>query len=643
MRLTSLRMRNFRSCDDVTVEFDQYTCLVGPNGAGKSTVLMALNALFRHTSSVATNVTTFTEQDFCNRNTTLPIELIATFEDLSVDEIADFSAYVRQGRLVIAAKAVWDAESRSADVRQYGCRLVMEQFAPFFRSFEDAKAADLKKLYVSYMADHPELPKVNSKADMFDALRAYEEARPANCVLMESEDQFYGWSRGVGKLQRYVQWVYVPAVKDASTEQADSKNTAIGQLLQRTLRGRIRFDEKLAMLREETKRRYWEIVQTEQEALSEVSRALELRLHEWAHPNAKLAIRWNEEDVKSVVLNEPSAKVDVGEGDFSGDVSRSGHGMQRAFIVSVLQELASQAAEGAPTLILGFEEPELYQHPPQARHLARVLERLANAGTQVVVTTHSPYFVSSRGFEQVRMVRKMQGTQHSTVSAYDHARLANAIADATGEMPKAVAASMSAIEQILQPSTNEMFFCALPVLVEGTEDVAFLATQLQLSGEWDRFRKLGCHFVIADGKGKLSRLLAIANGLRLPAFVVFDADADLKKTDQIIQNKRENLCLLSLAGVGDPDPLPSATLWSTRCVMWRTRIAEDVMVEFGEQVWTEAEEAARTKYDFFSVRRKSPLLIAATLSELHACGKESTVLGRVCGAMLDYASGLDSQ
>jgi hypothetical protein len=39
--------------------------------------------------------------------------------------------------------------------------------------------------------------------------------------------------------------------------------------------------------------------------------------------------------------------------------------MQRAFIVSILQELAVGDQGESPKLILGFEEPELYQHPPR--------------------------------------------------------------------------------------------------------------------------------------------------------------------------------------------------------------------------------------------------------------------------------------
>jgi hypothetical protein len=65
------------------------------------------------------------------------------------------------------------------------------------------------------------------------------------------------------------------------------------------------------------------------------------------------------------------------EGKFKGSLTRFGHGLQRSFLLAILQELASIEASSEEdnksqnrTLIFGCEEPELYQHPPQARHLS---------------------------------------------------------------------------------------------------------------------------------------------------------------------------------------------------------------------------------------------------------------------------------
>ena len=74
---------------------------------------------------------------------------------------------------------------------------------------------------------------------------------------------------------------------------------------------------------------------------------------------------------------------------------------------------------------------------------------------------------------------------------------------------------------------------------EGLEDVALVATHLRLSDQWDEFRNLGCHFVVSMGKTNLSRPLAIANGLGIPAFTVFDADGNMTGAGERERNERQ--------------------------------------------------------------------------------------------------------
>ena len=67
MKLTEVRIQNFRAFRDETVQFDDYTCLVGPNGCGKSTVLTALNIFFRNTANAVTDLVNLTQEDFHGR------------------------------------------------------------------------------------------------------------------------------------------------------------------------------------------------------------------------------------------------------------------------------------------------------------------------------------------------------------------------------------------------------------------------------------------------------------------------------------------------------------------------------------------------------------------------------------------------
>ena len=120
MKLSQLRIQNFRCFLDRTVSFGDYTCLVGPGGAGKSTILTALRIFFGDTTSSPTDLLNLHEEDFHKRDTSKDIVITATFSDLEADAQEDFKHYFRQGYLVISAVARWSDQSRSAEVKQYG-------------------------------------------------------------------------------------------------------------------------------------------------------------------------------------------------------------------------------------------------------------------------------------------------------------------------------------------------------------------------------------------------------------------------------------------------------------------------------------------------------------------------------------------
>lgn len=137
MLIESVSVKNLRCFSEEVVILDPYTCLVGPNGAGKSTVLCALNIFFRQVENSPTDVTQLTRDDFHLRNTEEPIEITVTFVDLGKEAEEDFKGYVRQGKLIVSAVARFDTSSNCAVVKQYGQRLGMEEFKPFFKAHGD--------------------------------------------------------------------------------------------------------------------------------------------------------------------------------------------------------------------------------------------------------------------------------------------------------------------------------------------------------------------------------------------------------------------------------------------------------------------------------------------------------------------------
>jgi energy-coupling factor transporter ATP-binding protein EcfA2 len=357
MKIESVRIENLRSIDDATIVLNDYTCLVGPNGAGKSTILTALNVFFRESENLPTDLSELVEEDFHCKRTDQPIRITLTFANLNEEAQKDFANYFRQGQLVVSAVATFDAQSGKAQVKQYGQRPGIKAFAPFFKAVgNNVKVPELKGIYSELRTTYAELPAPGTKDAMVQALQDYEAARPAVCELLSSEDQFYGFTRGANRLAKYVQWVYVPAVKDASSEQVEARNSALGKLLARTVRSKTNFDEAVKALRTEMQQNYQALLDANQHVLDDISSALQSRLSEWAHPDARLRLQWKQDPDKSVRVEEPWAHILAGEGDFEGELARFGHGLQRSYLLALLQELAGADNASGPVSALQKSE-----------------------------------------------------------------------------------------------------------------------------------------------------------------------------------------------------------------------------------------------------------------------------------------------
>ncbi|WP_080404725.1 ATP-dependent nuclease [Burkholderia ubonensis] len=633
MRIKSIRIINFRSFEDQTIEVDQHTCLVGANGAGKSTILCALNVFFRENQNASTDLTALQEEDFYLKNTNKPIEITVEFTDLSEEAQFDFSDYFRQDVLVFTAKAVFDRDTLTAPVKQYGQRLAMPAFTGYFKAMNDsASVADLKTIYITLRSDFQDLPAANTKDAMTKALREYEAARPEACKLIPSEDQFYGITKGINRLAKHVQWVYIPAVKDASEEQAEVKNSAFGRLLARAVRGKVNFADEIKKISATAQEQYQKLLEQNQAALDGISASLDRRLSEWAHPDAGLNIKWQHDPKKSVQVEEPLAGVLAREGLFEGQLARFGHGLQRSFLISLLQELA-EIDGGGPTLILGCEEPELYQHPPQASHLSNVLRTLSKKGTQILTTTHSPHFISGDAFENIRLIRRVPETAQSVVKRYRYDSYADAFAAVKGQKPMRPAGAMAKVSQVLQPALNELFFAQRLILVEGLEDAAYIHSWLNLTDRWDRFRARGVHVVPVHAKHAILQPLLIAKGFDIPVLVIYDSDTG---TDQADQHERDNVALLKALGGDATQPFPEESVWAAGYVAWSTNMGETVQREVANDAWTQAGNFASNECGMARDLVKNALHIGARLAWLWEKGHRPPSLERLCDAVISF-------
>ncbi|OGS06391.1 MAG: ATP-dependent endonuclease [Elusimicrobia bacterium RIFOXYA12_FULL_51_18] len=635
MRIKSIRIENFRCFKDEIIEFDKYVCLIGSNGSGKSTILNALNVFFKNEKDSQTNLNQLVEEDFHHKNIKEPIKITLTFTDLSDTAKTDLSDYVRDEQLIVSAVATYDSDKGRAEVVHSGHRLGIAEFGRYFSAEKNGeKAAELQKLYLELKKDFSDLPNAKNKPDMADALRSYESVNKGKCVLLQSADQFYGIN-STGKLSPFIQWVFVPASKDITEESEESKNTAFGQLLARTVRSKINFSEKINALKIEVQKQYKTILDDEKAALLGISNSLENRLKYWSRPDIKAKVCWDSNEEKAVKIEEPLAYPQFGERGFEGDLSRFGHGLQRSYMFALLQELNDSNDQSSATLVMAIEEPEIYQHPPQSRYLAEILRELSEKNSQILICSHSPLYVPGSDFEKVRLVREKGVPSSSFVSKFTYAELSKTLVDA-GESLVKESGTMAKLYPILNPIINEMFFCNILILVEGVEDLAYITAQMLLSDNLEQFRASGCHVVPVGGKSKMIKPLAMANLLKIPVFIVFDADANVSKAEHVTKHKKDNRTLLNLAGHGAEHEWPSQTVWKENMVMWGTEIGDTVEKEIGSD-FAKYSTLACARYDNVGDLKKNPLAIACMLEEAAKETKKSKSLGKLVSAIKDFA------
>jgi len=153
-----------------------------------------------------------------------------------------------------------------------------------------------------------------------------------------------------------------------------------------------------------------------QHVLEDLSKSLKARLVEWAHPEATIKLEWRQDPDKSFVWTNRWRALSQ-EKEYSR-ASLPGSDMDCSGRICWLY-FRNWRRLTTPHRRVSFlvSKSRALQHPPQARHLATVLQRLSAGNSQIIVSTHSPLFVSGEGFENVRSVRKNVADKRSNRNA----------------------------------------------------------------------------------------------------------------------------------------------------------------------------------------------------------------------------------
>lgn len=225
-----------------------------------------------------------------------------------------------------------------------------------------------------------------------------------------------------------------------------------------------------------------------------------------------------------------------------------GSGFQRHFIYSLIQlgsryvgkKATTKSKDFAPALTLVlFEEPEAFLHPPLQEDLAQNLRKFAETENwQVLCATHSPQFVSKNAADIpaiVRLrrlggeIRKFQIGEADWNSIVDANQTINTIANKCPNMAAKLQTDdarpdMEAVKYFLwlNPDRASAFFANHVLLVEGPTEVALIGKLI----DDEKIANVAPGFYVLDcmGKYNIHRFMNLLIHLGVSHSVIHDDD-----------------------------------------------------------------------------------------------------------------------
>lgn len=636
MRISKIHVKSFRSILDEEIPCDSLTALVGKNGSGKSTFLAALEYFYDPTRKP-------TEDDFYNRETSNPIEIKVTFSGLSAETAQTLGDYVKDGTLEVTKVLPLGATGT-----YHGVRLQCPGFQGVRQAGGKAqRIAEYRKL--REQADWEHLPKAQSADAVENALSAWEAEHPDQCSPSPDSGDFFNFAGSAkGSLAPYTSFLRIPAVRDAAADALEGRGSSITQLMDLVVRHELDSREDVANFRRRTQAEYEKrLYPTVMPELKGLQSTLSDTLSDFA-PDSALVLHWS--DPATIDIPLPQAEVRLAEDGYQAAIQGTGHGLQRAFIFTMLQHLAAREGNSgtggggdspSPTLVLAIDEPELYQHPSRQRHLAGILRKLATgvaqgvaASTQVLYTTHSPLFLGLDWFDQIRVLRKVSasapGPKVTDARATNMEAYAREIGEAVGKEEGEFTGDTlrPRLASIMTPWMNEGFFADVVVLVEGEADRAAILWSARAAGlDFDR---MGIAVIPCSGKTNIDRPLVIFRQLAIPVYVVWDGDMG---NDNPHSEANKRLCHL----VGREEEEWPAFL-EERATCFEVDLENTLEVEIGEQFRSYRQDA-QAQLGLDRSRRKNPKLVERILDSAAADGNSSSSLETIVNKVVALQRG----
>ncbi|NOQ21357.1 MAG: AAA family ATPase [Candidatus Aegiribacteria sp.] len=520
MKLTHIKIENFRSIDELECDLFDLTSLIGPNNSGKSSILRAIEHYL--------NLSKPSADDWPKGREDQQIVITGLFEDIQDWErsvpgvsgiIQDNMIQLRVTHAHHGAKPLYEAYIQQEDIPGWANAFtkIGKELKQMVEEYGITKAADWK---------------VGANQEKFK--QHLRDNHPDMITTLDANWTSDNISIDAALKQAIPQAEIIPAVRDASDDAKPQTTTTFGKLLNAIVLPAIQTTDEYTALRTAVTNLSKKIrgaeTYTQPEKIEQLAEDLSKRIADVIDVKAILDIA--EPDMEKFLGANAIIRLDDGT---ETPISHQGHGAQRSLIFALIEAIARQKAASETgagedgrtraTLLL-FEEPELFLHPHLMRRLKDCLKRISETHAwQVLLSTHSPFLVDVVDNPRSLAIIRKEGSG---------APVAKQLKIDPFE-PDSKEALRAALD--FHPTVNEAFFASRVILVEGDTEMAVL-------------RHVGMyheHFAISKavydtstvvscgGKWTISAIAVLLDRFDIPFCIIHDCDAKGRSLEELAE------------------------------------------------------------------------------------------------------------
>jgi predicted ATP-dependent endonuclease of OLD family len=489
MKIRELRIHNFRSIADQTINLGNYTLLIGPNNSGKSNVIDALRIFYEKDLKFVADRDRpkFLKDD--KDESWMEIEF-----ELEGDEPRDLKDEYR--------------------IRENRLR-VRKWFWP------DDKAKN--------------------------GLFAVDEKGTV------SDSQFYGWKNvGQGKLGNVIYIPAVSRLEDHTKLTGPSAlRDLINDILKPVVNSSTAYQELVSHIQEFSQKIKTEST-SDNRSVSDLEKWINEEIKDWGVAfNLGVNPPTVDDIIKNLIrhsLTDSALNAEMSPDAFGHGLQR--HLIYTLIRIAANYTAAkpeSNKKEFSPKMeLLLFEEPEAFLHPPQQVVLDTSLRQLSSQpGRQVIAASHSPLFVSSNTDDLSDLVRIRRVDGKTKVAQISKTRLQKIFED-NQELAVILGHDSSEpdLEAVrhflwLNPERSSLFFADAVLIVEGVSEQV-LINYLLKTGQITTDSK-GIFVLETLGKYNIHRFMNLLGEFRIDHAVLHDMDANKTGQEKEKQEKLNEL------------------------------------------------------------------------------------------------------